>query len=554
MTAAALLFDPAAAPTPASSPALPRSDAPVGDFAGMMEGRLSSRSQPGQGTEVATEVPPAEDMDLEPDLVLCHRPSLLTTPFTPTAVPPGTVSETETELVSFPLMEVAVETVPPVPEGVQAELIAGCWVWPVPVPAETLSEAAVGEALPGKSASKGGNAPAALPVATTMGQKAATVETPVSAEKAATPATLLPTATSAVVLDPAQWQAVATATPQLQGTAERALPGAKPGEPASQPMASKELVAAVASVLEQAVEGRTDGHPGDPGPGNPSPQGQELPDRKGLNGPVEAKFEAKTALFSGKPEVSSSGISTARELNRMNTATLPVETAEPKGQPVSAILPPSAPVRVVPELADLAAQWHPSGLPAAFVAISQAQDVGPVQSADQVRQIERIEATERLKAVVSHEVQVLKSAGAGSLAVMLRPNADTELFVQLTRQGDRIEAFVRVEKGDSAEFRQGWERLQASLATQQVKLLPLQSSDFQQQPQRQSAQHEGHDFNEPRGGFRDEPGFGREQRGDRGTREERSPFSIETHDRKPSRSIHPRRAVAGNGRTLETWA
>jgi hypothetical protein len=321
-------------------------------------------------------------------------------------------------------------------------------------------------------------------------------------------------------------------------------------------MATKELIAAVASVLEEAEQAPSGGTSGDSNPGHPSRPGQELPDRKGNSGPSEGKSEGKNAVQPGNAGFSPSGISTARELNRMNNALQPVEIAESQARSVAAFAPPSAPVRpvVASELADLATQWHPSGLPAAFVAISQAQDVGAVQGADQLRQIERIEAAERLKAVVSHEVQVLKAAGAGSLAVMLRPGADTELFVQLTRQGDQIEAFVRVEKGDSIEFRQGWERLQASLATQHVKLLPLQSSDFQQQPQRQPAQHEGHDFDEPRGGFRDGPGFGREQREDRGPREERSPLSIENHDRKPSRSVQPRAIVAGRGRTLETWA
>ncbi len=215
-------------------------------------------------------------------------------------------------------------------------------------------------------------------------------------------------------------------------------------------------------------------------------------------------------------------------------------------------MPPHRTAASVP--ADFGVTWLPNGLPAAFVAHSLAADAAPIQAADPLRQMERIEAAERVRAVVSHEVEVLKAAGAGSLAVMLRPDPETELFVQITRNGDRIDAFVRVEKGDSAELRQSWERLQSSLAAQQVRLLPLQSSELNGQSQRQqNSQHDGHTFNESRGEFREGAGSGREQGGGRDQRPERHSFRL-ANDTHPVRATKPVRTTVGHGRSLETWA
>lgn len=237
----------------------------------------------------------------------------------------------------------------------------------------------------------------------------------------------------------------------------------------------------------------------------------------------------------------------------MNTAPQTVEIAGLTGNFVPAT-PPTLPARsIAPKSVDASVELLPNGLPTSFVALSMAADVAPVQGADQIRQLDRIEAVERIKSVVSHEVEVLKSAGAGSLAVMLRPDPETELFVQITRTSHGFDAFVRVDKGDAAELRQGWDRLQASLAGQQVRLLPLQSSDFNNQPQRQPAQHESQNFAESRGEFREGPGFGREQRGGRETREDRNPLPQMT-GRPSHRPALARKGEYGSGRSFETWA
>lgn len=243
----------------------------------------------------------------------------------------------------------------------------------------------------------------------------------------------------------------------------------------------------------------------------------------------------------------------------MNTESYPVETAAPMGHTTSAAtagLPSRASGL---ESSELGTFWLPNGAPVPFVAAPRPAELPAVENVDQMRQIERIESVERLKAVVSHEVNVLKAAGAGSLAVMLRPDADTELFVQLTRSGDKIDAFVRLEKGNSAELRQNWDQLQASLGNQQIRLLPLQSSDFNQQSQRQTTHHDGHDFQDParNGASRDSAGFGRQSRGEQGNPGEgharRQPVLVgSSTDALP---VSPRLAHSGRGhRHLETWA
>ncbi len=83
----------------------------------------------------------------------------------------------------------------------------------------------------------------------------------------------------------------------------------------------------------------------------------------------------------------------------------------------------------------------------------------------------RIEQVERM---ISREVVMVRQSGAQELAVSLKVDAQTSLFLQLTNHHGQIEVSVRCESGDAAALDAHWAQLQESLARQNVQLLPLQ--------------------------------------------------------------------------------
>jgi len=81
---------------------------------------------------------------------------------------------------------------------------------------------------------------------------------------------------------------------------------------------------------------------------------------------------------------------------------------------------------------------------------------------------------ERISRLVLAEVALIKQHSSDSLAVVLRPDAETELFVHLTQRNGQIEATVRCERGDLQHLGALWGQLQESLAQQKVRLAPLE--------------------------------------------------------------------------------
>jgi hypothetical protein len=84
----------------------------------------------------------------------------------------------------------------------------------------------------------------------------------------------------------------------------------------------------------------------------------------------------------------------------------------------------------------------------------------------------RIKQVERL---ISREVVMVRQSGAEALAVSLKVDWQTSLFLQLTNHHGQIEAAVRCESGEAGVLAAGWGQLQQSLALQNVQLLPLTS-------------------------------------------------------------------------------
>ena len=76
--------------------------------------------------------------------------------------------------------------------------------------------------------------------------------------------------------------------------------------------------------------------------------------------------------------------------------------------------------------------------------------------------------------LVTQEVAMIKQSGANSLAVSLKIDPQTELFLQLTNHDGQIQASLRCERGSMAGLDTHWGQLQESLSRQNVQLLPLE--------------------------------------------------------------------------------
>jgi hypothetical protein len=74
--------------------------------------------------------------------------------------------------------------------------------------------------------------------------------------------------------------------------------------------------------------------------------------------------------------------------------------------------------------------------------------------------------------VQEHAVQ-LKHLGADSLAVVIKPDAQTQLFLHLDFRHGQVEARAELGRGDYAALTAHWPELQQKLSEQGVRLAPL---------------------------------------------------------------------------------
>ncbi len=81
---------------------------------------------------------------------------------------------------------------------------------------------------------------------------------------------------------------------------------------------------------------------------------------------------------------------------------------------------------------------------------------------------------ERVAHLVGQEVISVRQSGANSLAVSLKLDPQTELFLQLTHHDGQVQASLRCERGNVEGLNSHWGQLQESLARQNVHLLPLE--------------------------------------------------------------------------------
>lgn len=90
---------------------------------------------------------------------------------------------------------------------------------------------------------------------------------------------------------------------------------------------------------------------------------------------------------------------------------------------------------------------------------------------------------DRITNLVVREAALVRQYKSDAMAVVLRPDAETELYVHFTQRNGQIEATVRCERGDAQQLGALWSQLQESLGQQKVRLAPLQESPSQQQGQ-----------------------------------------------------------------------
>ena len=80
----------------------------------------------------------------------------------------------------------------------------------------------------------------------------------------------------------------------------------------------------------------------------------------------------------------------------------------------------------------------------------------------------------RLSDQLSGEVVLLQRLRTASMTAVLRPDAGSELRVELRRREGRVEIRATLERGDAQAIAEGWPELQQQLRTQGVHLLPLE--------------------------------------------------------------------------------
>lgn len=122
----------------------------------------------------------------------------------------------------------------------------------------------------------------------------------------------------------------------------------------------------------------------------------------------------------------------------------------------------------LPASFDLAAPMAPGELHD-----SSAAGAGPVADSPAAQ-------VERVSNFIAQEALTIRFSGATSLAVSLKLDHQTELFVHLTNHAGQIQASLRCERGSIAGLEGRWSQLQESLARQNVQLLPPENRSLSQ--------------------------------------------------------------------------
>src|SRR6185436_8994364 len=87
-----------------------------------------------------------------------------------------------------------------------------------------------------------------------------------------------------------------------------------------------------------------------------------------------------------------------------------------------------------------------------------------------------VSTSEQIFFQISKQAVALKHFNADSMAVVLKPDSDTAIFLHLQLQNGQVEVHARFERGDYQALQAGWAQLRESLASQGIRLSPLHNS------------------------------------------------------------------------------
>ena len=171
-------------------------------------------------------------------------------------------------------------------------------------------------------------------------------------------------------------------------------------------------------------------------------------------------------------ESDADGTSTAQEGNRM---------AEPQNKPTH-----TSPINEPLSGESARVESVRDGKESAAATVTSAQEVNagrPVVRAEAGSSVTvpstyeaAVANAERISRMIVRETAVLRQSGAESMTAILRPDAKTEMVVNMRRVDGTLEATIKVERGDFAGLNQQWSQLQDRLAQQNIRLAPLEEA------------------------------------------------------------------------------
>jgi hypothetical protein len=174
-----------------------------------------------------------------------------------------------------------------------------------------------------------------------------------------------------------------------------------------------------------------------------------------------------------EPE-SAGGTSAARKKKNMESRTLPKPPGAAEGTAGVAFAEGSEHTAQPPRL-DGSIRYGANEWPPAFQ--TGATEPAALEISVPVsRSPDAAAAVERISKLVQRETALFRQHGSDSMAVILRPDAGTELVLHLSQNNGQLEANVRCERGDFQQLNALWSQLQESLSHQKVRLAPLQEA------------------------------------------------------------------------------
>ena len=262
---------------------------------------------------------------------------------------------------------------------------------------------------------------------------------------------------------------------------------------------------------------------------------------------------AATALAepdpSGTREVETAGTRVATNVSRMKTAVKEEQTApwKVKELPVTGTVGASREAALLPPMSRL--HLDRNGVLSLEIKAWEWMNSRPTPPTIEApalppETIQNTAAVERIERLILREVTAIRQLHADSLTVVLKPDARSEMVLQLQQRDGQLEAFVRCDSPSFDRFQRDWPQLQETLAQMNVRLLPLKENptpDFQQQ--------HGHRDTAP--GFAQNDASSRQHAGGRRDSREETAAPAPTAD--PAETAPRRRGTRGRRTAVQGW-